>query len=172
MELSTSGNNVVYFTIDEEDYEKVKNHNWYSNVHRGHYIYTVIGSKTDNSRSTLYLHRLLVNATKGTYVDHINGNVLDNSKANLRECSNGENCQNLHKDRANNSSGYRGVSFHKAYGRWEAYYWNNYKKVLVGFFSTAEEANKAVIKHRATHMPYSQDARLSKQDSTQTKQAA
>lgn len=43
--------------------------------------------------------------------------------------------------RSDNSSGYKGVSFHKATGRWVAYIDRNGRRIFLGRFATAEEAN-------------------------------
>jgi hypothetical protein len=45
-------------------------------------------------------------------VDHINGNTLDNQLENLRQVSNIQNCANK-KINATNTSGYKGVCWHK-----------------------------------------------------------
>lgn len=43
----------------------------------------------------------------------------------------------------NNSSGFKGVSFHKPTGRWRAYIVIDYKQKSLGIHDTPEEAHKA-----------------------------
>lgn len=109
------------------------------------------------------MHRLILNCPEGMYVDHINGDPLDNRKCNLRITTNQQNCENRQGPYKSNKSGYRGVSFDKQHQKWEAYYWRNYKKYSVGFYSTPEAANSAVVAARARLMPFSSDA-LKKSD--------
>ena len=47
------------------------------------------------------------------YVDHINGNTLDNRKQNLRIISNANNLKNRIKLPSNNTSGIIGVRYRK-----------------------------------------------------------
>jgi hypothetical protein len=84
----------------------------------------------------------------GLQIDHINSDRLDNRIVNLRLASNQENnCNTLL--RSTNSSGYKGVSWMKSYGKWEGYIWRNYKKHTIGYFDTAKEAAVAVAEARA-----------------------
>lgn len=50
-------------------------------------------------------------------IDHINGNSLDNRFNNLRLATNIENAKNK-KIPSNNTSGFKGVSWHKASNKW------------------------------------------------------
>jgi hypothetical protein len=77
-------------------------------------------------------------------VDHINGNRDDNRFVNLRECTNAENCQNRGISR-NNTSGYAGVSWHNASGKWHSSLANKY----LGLFNTREEAHEAYLNAKA-----------------------
>lgn len=52
-------------------------------------------------------------------VDHIDGDTLNNQRENLRLATNSQNMCNRGKQ-ANNTSGYKGVSWHKPTGRWQA----------------------------------------------------
>lgn len=61
---------------------------------------------------TLLLHRFIMNAQDGMIVDHINGNKLDNRKANLRITTQSENLLNRHKRKKNPTSKYWGVYKH------------------------------------------------------------
>jgi hypothetical protein len=63
------------------------------------------------------MHRLLLSPSKNSVVDHVNGNVLDNRRANLRVCSQQQNTFNRKIGR-NNKSGYKGVSWDKTHNRW------------------------------------------------------
>ncbi len=59
------------------------------------------------------LHRLLC---AGPYVDHINGDKLDNRSSNLRSCTQSQNLLNAVKHRGKNK--YKGVCWHKEKQKW------------------------------------------------------
>lgn len=87
--------------IDDEDYQLVSQYKWYPVTTRGLTYAHII-------HPTRYMHRLILGATKGQYVDHINRNGLDNRRENLRITSQGVNIANA-KMFGNNTSGYKGV---------------------------------------------------------------
>lgn len=76
-------------------------------------------------------------------VDHINDDGLDNRKANLRTCTNQENLRNRRKNRKG-SSRYRGVHWAKKENRWCGRVAINGKRIYCGFFSSEDDAAKAV----------------------------
>jgi hypothetical protein len=82
--------------IDECDRELFEAHTWY--VNHGALF---------NSRKGLF-HRLIMDAPPDKYVDHINGNRLDNRRENLRLVTPKGNSGNVHRNKRN-TSGYRGV---------------------------------------------------------------
>lgn len=59
---------------------------------------------------TYCLNRVIMNAPKGTYVDHRGHNTLDDRKSNLRVTDNVKNSRNRKSKNSNNKSGYRNVS--------------------------------------------------------------
>ena len=149
------------FTVlyDAEDHDKVSAHRW--GVHKDYtknkgkfYVTTHIphpdGGWVPRSdqhglrrkRATLQIHRLITEAPKGMHVDHINGNPLDNRKSNLRICTHAENQRNRGANK-NNTSGYKGVSWHKRNKKWACQIKHNYKKIHVGNYATPEEAARA-----------------------------
>jgi len=73
-------------------------------------------------------------------IDHVDGNGLNNQKANLRVASHAENCANRRINR-NNTSGFKGVSKNKE--RWQAYIRVAYRQIHLGYFDTPEEAAEA-----------------------------
>lgn len=72
-------------------------------------------------------------------IDHINHNRSDNRLNNLREVTHVENGHNISK-KTNNTTGYTGVVYHKATGKWLAQIMINGKNKYLGLFSTIEEA--------------------------------
>lgn len=87
------------------------------------------------------------------YVDHINGDRLDNRLANLRIASTSENLQNLRKACRNNESGYLGVSRIKLSGKWVARIRINYARIHIGTFNDPETAYAAYLaKKREIHI--------------------
>lgn len=78
-------------------------------------------------------------------IDHRNGNIADNSIANLREATRGQQMANLKRPRTN-TSGFKGVSFYKRQRRWRAYIATDGKPKHLGYFDTAEEAHAAYAK--------------------------
>jgi hypothetical protein len=76
------------------------------------------------------------------YIDHINGDKLDNRIANLRLCTNAENMRNRAAPRSN-SSGYKGVYFEAYTKRWKAQITVGGRNTNLGRFPTAEEAHAA-----------------------------
>ena len=75
-------------------------------------------------------------------LDHINGVRSDNRFSNLRDVSHTENQRNCGLA-SNNTSGYRGVCFHKQMQRWMARVHVNDKKIYLGLFDTPEDAHAA-----------------------------
>ena len=83
-----------------------------------------------------YLHRLVVGAPAGMEVDHINGDKLDNRRANLRVCSRAENMRNRRSPKQD--AGQKGV--HRAGAAWEARIGVASEHIHLGCFSTPEAA--------------------------------
>lgn len=95
----------------------------------------------------IYLHRLIIGATSGQIVDHVNGDRLDNSKANLRLCSQAENVRNCRLAK-NNRSGFKGVV--KVRGaHWVAKIKFNRQDIYLGLFDdprvAAHAYNRAAV---------------------------
>lgn len=83
---------------------------------------------------TLYMHRVILNTPEGMDTDHINRDKLDNRRANLRICTHSQNEANTDL-RRNNTSGFKGVSFHRQTKKWEAKIMCNRQKVHLGLFN-------------------------------------
>ena len=94
-----------------------------------------------NKETKLMLHRAILGEVE-YFVDHINGNKLDNRKCNLRQATKNQNEHNTPM-RATNTSGYKGVSWAKQNKKWQAQITVNSKHKHLGFHTTKEAAARA-----------------------------
>ncbi len=72
-------------------------------------------------------------------VDHKDRNRSNNAFSNLRSASRSQNLANTGL-RSCNTSGFKGVSFHKGAGRWMAYINKDSKRIYLGLFDSPTEA--------------------------------
>lgn len=123
--------------IDREDFMWVSWFKWSLISGNG---YARRGDVVDGKRRSMYMHREIMRAQQGEYIDHINGNKLDNRKCNLRICTNSQNNFNKPKNK-NNTSGYKGVFLsHNKSKPFMAQIVCNRKTIYLGYHATAEEA--------------------------------
>lgn len=95
-------------------------------------------------------HRLIFLMHKGYLpktIDHINGDKLDNRIENLRAATVGQN-QHNRKTNANNTSGYKGVSWNKGCNKWLSQIKLEGKRIHLGYFDNLEEAAEVLRKAR------------------------
>ena len=85
------------------------------------------------------------------FVDHIDGNTLNNRKDNLRAATNSTNQANA-KVRHDNTSGVKGVSWHKAKNKWRATITVDGKAKHLGLFESFEEAK--YVRERAAEQAF------------------
>lgn len=81
------------------------------------------------------MHRLLMNPSIGMEVDHINGDKLDNRKANLRICSHAENRRNV-KKQMDCTSEYKGVFWCSRLAKWSTRITVNGKEIHLGNYQS------------------------------------
>jgi len=111
-------------------------------------VYAYRNITLGGKQTTVMLHRVILalklgrDLLAGEHVDHIDGDGLNNTRANLRVCSHGENSANRGKP-SNNTSGLKGVDFHKASGKWRAQIAVNGTSKHLGLFTDKEAAYAA-----------------------------
>ncbi|MBN8979329.1 MAG: HNH endonuclease [Rhizobiales bacterium] len=86
--------------------------------------------------STVYLHRQIMGPPSGFVVDHIDGNGLNNRRANLRLVTHSQNLWNRRKKAD-------GVCFAPKTNKWRATIGYQNKKYEIGFYNTREDASAA-----------------------------
>ena len=124
-------------TIDTADLLNVHQAGpWRKHPTRG-YIMRDNWNITRHCSTIEFLHTFL---TGWSLVDHINGDVTDNRRSNLREATPSQNGANR-RIGADNTSGYKGVSRDRS--RWIAHIKENRVTHTLGSFDTPEDAARA-----------------------------
>lgn len=90
---------------------------------------------------TFLLHRVVLGAQKGQYVDHRNGRKLDCRRENLRICTLAENNRNVRC--AWGVSRFKGVCWNRKARRWQAQISFEGAPRYLGVFTTEEAAARA-----------------------------
>lgn len=76
------------------------------------------------------------------FIDHKDTDRDNNTRENLRSATNREN-QGNSRIRRDNTSGFKGVGFHKTKGKWRARIRDHGKRRCLGYFDSPEEAADA-----------------------------
>ena len=106
--------------VDPDDYHRLAKYKWQAMKGTN----TFYASRTERlkpgrKQSCRLMHREIVYIPRGMLCDHINGNGLDNRKANLRPVTPAQNLWNTRKSKAKSQSRYKGVAWDKNDRRWE-----------------------------------------------------
>ncbi|MDH4206160.1 MAG: HNH endonuclease, partial [Desulfobacteraceae bacterium] len=94
--------------MDPEDYVELAKHKWFAK-RCDRRFYAVRSGKNKNVK----MHHVIMGTEEGKVIDHINGNGLDNRKANVRFATVQQNGWNKRKQSGNYSSKYKGVNWEK-----------------------------------------------------------
>lgn len=123
--------------VDDEDYLPVSQFKWYAAITKGKwYVLSLTGHVHRK------IHRFIMNAPPHLDVDHRDGNGLNNQRYNLRICARSGNSMNRSKPN-NNTSGFKGVSWHKDRNRYQAAIGLNGRLIYLGLFSDPVEGARA-----------------------------
>lgn len=124
--------------IDAADLPLVANKGWNVQVtHTGH-VYAI-----SREKYAVRMHRLILNAPRDSMVDHINGNSLDNRRANLRLCNGAENQRNQIRIRGETSR-FKGVCLKGGSGgKFRAAIRVDGRAKWLGLFEREEDAARA-----------------------------
>jgi len=135
-----------YAIVDAEDYEWLSQYKWHA-VRDNNTFYA---RRTLGNGRHITMHRQIMQPAEGEVTDHMNGNGLDNRRANMRNCSRGENSQNRRKN-SHTLSGYKGVWRDKKTGKYWAGIHKKHKGSHDGPFDTPIEAARAYDRLALTH---------------------
>lgn len=122
--------------VDDENYEELVKHKWH--IIKGHNTFYVVRSICKSGiQKRLWMHRVILNSPKKKYVDHINGNGLNNQKRNIRICTKRQNSRNR-KSATGSHSKYLGVCLHRRkihnHKYWTAHIRSSKKLIWIGSY--------------------------------------
>lgn len=145
LQLGNGGHAIV----DEEDFAWLSEFRWHG-VRHGNCTYARAIAYPFGSRGgqySIFMHQLIMRV-KGSDIDHVNGDGLDNRKCNLRLCSKRQNQQNRKKVRG--VSRFKGVcphyyryKGHCLHRGWRATIKIDGRQVSLGVYPTEELAAQA-----------------------------
>lgn len=139
--------------VDDADYPWLVQWKWHYTA-SGYAASTV---RTNGDMTYLYMHRLLLDPQPGQHVDHINGDKLDNRRANLRLVDIAQN-QHNRRPNAHSASGYKGVCWHRNEGRWQVRIQAYGQRICLGYFD--DEVEAALAYDAAARQLHGEYARL------------
>lgn len=126
--------------IDAEDLARVSAYTWCLSKTKCGQIRAFRHKSKDNPY--WLLHRFILSAPDGVVIDHKDGDTLNNTKSNLRICTQAENSRNRRRSKRN-VSGYKGVIYEARINRWRAQIAYDGRAVVIGRYKTAERAARA-----------------------------
>lgn len=141
---------VMWALVDDEDFEELNQYTWCVMEARN-VFYAVRRRLNLNGKWVMTLmHTQLMQTPKGKDTDHIDGSGLNNQRNNLRICTRSQNIMNQGKQ-SGNTSGFKGVTQHRASRKWFASITVNKKQIYLGRFQTPELASEAYIEACKKH---------------------
>jgi len=147
IDISTKANPNKFTIVDDNDYDDLIQYKWNLSGNENPYASRHMKLGTRNY-CKLAMHRHIMKASKGEYIDHINRIPLDNRRSNLRICTQAQNVCNAGKHNGSTkcSSKYKGVSWSKVARKWIANIHHKKHRIYLGLYEKEIEAAKVYDK--------------------------
>lgn len=129
--------------VDDCDYEELSQWRWCAQP-SPRTVYAM-RKRTDHEacrQITVKMHRHIMSYPIGLEVDHIDGDGLNNTRANLRIATHIQNGRNRRLD-TRSTTGMKGVSLLRDTGKYISYIYAGGKKTHLGTYNTPEDAHQA-----------------------------
>ena len=125
--------------VSDSDYAYLMQWKWWFSG-----AYAACSEQRDGKKHTIYMHKEVAcqMGLQHGQADHRNHDKLDNRRRNLRPATNQLNGMNRGLPR-HNTSGFKGVCWHKAAKKWMAYITIHTRLVYLGLFNDKRKAARA-----------------------------
>jgi len=135
--------------VDNIDYEYLSQFNWYANWNRNCFRAMRHTPQVNGKRKILFIHTAVAErmGIDSRMIDHKDQNPLNNRRSNLRVATNSQNLHNCGAP-SNNTTGVKGVHFHKSSGKYQAEITVKGTRYYLGLFDTIEEAKVVIVAKR------------------------
>jgi len=130
--------------VDDEDYEELNKYKWCAVKLHGIYYAKRQQKIRKDVEKVILMHRQITNF-KYKMIDHIDHDGLNNQKYNLRSCNQAQNTANS-RPYENNTSGLKGVCWHKIGKKWVSQIGFNNNLIYLGLFNDKNDAGRAYDK--------------------------
>lgn len=129
--------------VDDADYETMSQHKWQVCVGQRGNVYAVRSiTVSPGKQRTVYMHQRIMRPEPGYFVDHIDGNGLNNQRGNLRVCTHKQNCANRRPSHGK-SSLFKGVSWVTRKQVWRAHIYVDGTTRWLGDYHSETDAARA-----------------------------
>jgi hypothetical protein len=128
--------------IDAADVHLVAEFQWAVCPRPGKSTYAMRTDGRGGKKRSVFFHRVLMGEPLDMRVDHIDCNGLNNRRSNLRLATISQSNHNSRTPR-HNTSGLKGVSWHKREKKWSSYINVNRQRHHLGLHATADLAHAA-----------------------------
>ncbi len=134
----------LFAKIDDRDYERVSTKKWHAiwgNSSKNYYAICNIHDE-NGKKTTISMHRFILNASKGDIIDHFDHDGLNNQRSNITIGTSSFNSRNK-RIRSDNKSGFTGVVWDSFKKNWRANIKYKDKSIYLGNFEKKECAIEA-----------------------------
>lgn len=135
--------------VSPSDYPELSKHNWYASIRKRRFKTEWIPQRNERHMDgkrrqiKIAMTAAIVKPRPGMFVDHRDGNTLNNTRENLRECTPSQNACNKKVLRNKRLSKFKGVTHNRFTSRtkkWSSRMMLNGVSHHLGYFSTEHEA--------------------------------
>lgn len=126
-------NSELVAIVDDADFDRLNEYRWYLSAGYARRIERPRRGAVKN----IAMHNQIL-GVPGMEADHINGDKLNNRRANLRACTRSQN--EAAKPKAAGSSRYKGVYFDSCKQRWRALVQKDGRRRHVGYYRSEDAA--------------------------------